>query len=114
MEGTWRVHGGDIYSPSHYSSHHLIIDRAAVAYLSRGVECPWSALGGLVLRMVSPHLSHSYTPPCAAANPNAAKQCTTHTEDAPTHTHLHIPGSQSCNNKQTCIGCTSSVTYTQS
>ncbi len=48
--------------------------RTTSCYVSRGVECPWSALGGLVLQMVSPsYLSHSYTPSCAAANPNAAK-----------------------------------------
>ncbi len=85
----------------------------ASCYVSRGAGCPWSALGGLVLRMVPPfhsHLSHSYTPPCAAANPNAAYN----THWGHTHTHTHVPGSQSRNNKQTCIGCTSLVTYTQS
>ncbi len=102
----WRGHGGDMEGT--FTHPHIIPHITYV--LTEQLLHTWSALGGLVLRMVLPHLSHSAL--CSGQSKRCIVAYNTHWIKM--HPHTHIPGSQNCNNKQTCIGCTSSVTYTQS
>ncbi len=108
----WRGHLLTLTLVSH---HHYIVDRTYVSEQRCWVSLV-SARRASLTNGVAPPLTLLHSALCRGQSKRCKVEYNTHWRRTHirTCTHAHIPGSQSCNTEQTCTGCTSSVTYTQS
>ncbi len=117
MEGTWRGHGGDMegtFIHPHIIPHIIYWQSSCCLPEQRCWVSLVSARRASLTNGVAPPLTLLHSALCSGQSKRCKVAYNIHWRRTHTHTYTHIPGSQSCNNKQTCIGCTSSVTYTQS